>query len=96
MVILNKKFVSGVASGVAGLFAVFSVLLMNPEQMWRWLFHPDSVDQKVERALSRPSEKILSLERKLLSLQDQIVEANRNEEEKEYIGKPNQTTQIHT
>jgi len=69
MKVLNKIFVSGLAAGIVGLFAVFSVLLMNPHHMWRWLFHPDSSAQKVERALSKPSD----------------IQADRNSPEKETI-----------
>jgi hypothetical protein len=77
MKVLNKIFVSGLASGIVGLFAVFSVLLMNPHNMWRWLFHPDSSAQKVERALSKSSE--------LISSQDSAIQENGNSQEKESI-----------
>jgi hypothetical protein len=75
MKLLNKTFSSGLASGIVVLFTLFSVFLMNPQQMWRWLFHPDSSDQKMERALLEPSESIVS--------QESDIHANGNNQEKE-------------
>ncbi|MGR3319420.1 MAG: hypothetical protein ACUZ8O_13205, partial [Candidatus Anammoxibacter sp.] len=85
MTLFDKKFASGFIAGIVALFSIMSVFLMNPEQMWRWLLHNNSVDEKVERALSKPSEQMLSLERKVSSLHDQLVQANRNIQEKESI-----------
>ena len=74
MKILESKFVSGFVSGVAGVFIIYSALVMTPEQLWRWLFHPDASEKKVERALSQPTEVILSLEKQLSILQSQQLE----------------------
>lgn len=83
MTILNKEFASGFFAGIAALFTVMSILLMNPEHMWRWLLHPDSVEEKVERALTEPREHIQKLKSKIIALQEELIQAKLKSESRE-------------
>jgi len=56
---------------------------MNPEQMWRWLIHQNSVEKKVERALTEPSESIQKLQSKTLVLQEELIQAKLKSESRE-------------
>lgn len=63
--------------GATTVFSIISTIIMNPEQMLRWLFNSDPIDTKVEKALSKPSEIAIKLEEeknnavnKLISVQE--------------------------
>jgi hypothetical protein len=81
---IDKNTIKGFATGATVMFGVASVLLMNPEQMWRWINHDDSVDMKTERALMKPSALLSRLEKEKSNLQDSLIrcEGDNNQNEK--------------
>ncbi len=76
--ISDKKIITAFLSGVVSLFTIMSVLLMNPEQMRRWLLHHDSIENKVERALSDPNEQIKELLSEIQLLKEKLSVAHSN------------------
>lgn len=86
MRLIDKRSFSGFISGIVFSFAFFSVMVMNPEQMWRWLLHKDMNDKKVERALSRPDIIVQKLEARIVDLQQKIIKMDNDyERDNEYL-----------
>lgn len=70
---LDNKSIAGFFAGAACIFGVVSVLIMNPEQMWRWVLNKEKVEIKVERALSDPPQIISNYEKKISALQEKFL-----------------------
>ena len=68
-----KYSVSGFIAGIGVLFGLATVLLMPPEEMWRWILNSQSNGAKVEKALSNPSEQLANLEKKNQELRNDLV-----------------------
>ena len=68
-----KYTVSGFIAGIGVLFAIATVLLMPPEEMWRWILNSQSNVAKVEKALSNPSEQLANLEKINQELRNDLV-----------------------
>jgi len=68
-----KYSVSGFIAGIGVLFGLATVLLMPPEEMWRWILNSQSNEAKVEKALSNPSELQANLEKTNQELRNDFV-----------------------
>ena len=68
-----KYSISGFIAGIGVLFGLATVLLMPPEEMWRWILNSQSNGAKVEKALSNPSEQLANLEKKNQELRNDLV-----------------------
>ena len=71
-----KYSVTGFIAGIGILFGLATVLLMPPEEMWRWILNSQSNGDKVEKALSNPSEQLANLEKTNQQLQNDLVNEN--------------------
>jgi len=68
-----KYSVSGFIAGIGVLFGLATVLLMPPEEMWRWILNSQSNGVKVEKALSDPSEQLTNIENANQELRNDLV-----------------------
>ena len=68
-----KYSVSGFIAGIGVLFGLATVLLMPPEEMWRWILNSQSNGAKVEKALSNTSEQLANLEKRNQELKNDLV-----------------------
>jgi hypothetical protein len=68
-----KYSVTGFIAGIGVLFGLATVLLMPPEEMWRWILNSQSNGAKVEKALSNPSEQLATLEKINQQLRNDLV-----------------------
>jgi hypothetical protein len=75
---LLRKFLYGFGAGFGAMFTLVSVLLMNPEDMSRWIIDTQPNHLKVNKALSEPSEQILKLKEQILKLEEEIYNLNGN------------------
>jgi hypothetical protein len=68
-----KYSLSGFIAGIGVLFGLATVLLMPPEEMWRWILNSQSNGTKVEKALSNPSEQPANREKTNQELRNDFV-----------------------
>ena len=68
-----KYSVSGFIAGIGVLFGLATVLLMPPEEMWRWILNSQSNGAKVEKALSNTSEQLANLEKRNQELKNDLI-----------------------
>lgn len=70
----SKQSVKGFFIGVGATFATASILLMNPENMWRWMLNEAPSSEKVARALSTPSEMLIKAEKEISTLKLKLAD----------------------
>jgi len=82
---MNKNTLYGFILGGVVFFAIASVILMSPRNMWNWLNSPLSSDNKVAKALSNSGSIVASLEKKVSQLEKELLAekvSNKNNNQK--------------
>ena len=71
----NLGFIRGLIGGITIAFAIASAFLMEPENMLRWVIHPESTAVKVERAFKDPEKLVADLKKQLQNLNQELLES---------------------
>jgi TolA-binding protein len=68
-----RAFFAGITLCFTVCFAVASIMLMSPEDMRRWALNDSPNGEKVERALSPESVRMMKLKEQIIDLQNDLA-----------------------